>query len=63
VGDRAVQPQGDALPGQRQADTDHVIAEADIARGIHGPLDLDHVTGCGRRRPGRGWRRPLPDAV
>ena len=33
----------------------HVIAEADVAGGVHGPLDLDHVTGCRgqRRRPGR----------
>ena len=54
VGDRAVQPQGDALPGQRQPGADDVIAEADVARGVHGPLDLDHVAGCRgqRRRPG-----------
>ena len=54
VGDRAVQPQCHPLPGQRQPGAEHVISEADVARGVHGPLDLDHVTGCRgqRRRPG-----------
>jgi hypothetical protein len=31
VGDRPVQPQGDALPGERHASADHVAAEADYA--------------------------------
>ncbi len=55
VGDRAVQPRRDALPGQPQPGADHVIPEADVTRGIHGPLDLDHVAGCRgqRRRAGR----------
>jgi hypothetical protein len=44
VGDRAVQPDRDPLPGQGQPDADDVIAEADIARGVHRPLDLDHFT-------------------
>jgi hypothetical protein len=54
VGDRAVQPHCHPLPGQRQPGADDVVADADIARGIHGLLDLDHVTGRGRqrRRPG-----------
>ena len=54
VGDRPVQPQRDPLPGQRQPCADHVIPEADVARGVHGPLDLDldldHVTGGRRKR-------------
>jgi hypothetical protein len=54
VDDRAVEPQGDALPGQRQARADDVVAEADVAGSVHGPVDLGHVPGCRgqRRRPG-----------
>jgi hypothetical protein len=54
VGDRAVQPQCHPLPGRRQPGAEHVISEADVARGVHGPLDLDldHVTGC----RGQRWR-------
>src|SRR6185437_4979518 len=70
AGDRAARPQGDALPGQRQPGADDVVAGADAARGVHGPVGLDHVPGCrGQRRrvrrselprrpggPGRGHR-------
>jgi hypothetical protein len=54
VCDRPVQPQGDALPGQWQPGADHVVAQADIAGCVDGPVDLGHVPGCGgqRRRPG-----------
>ena len=50
VGDRAVEAQGDALPGQRRTDMDDLVAEADVARGVHGPVDLGHVPGCRAQR-------------
>jgi hypothetical protein len=54
MADRTLQSQRHPLPGQRQSGADHVVAEADVARGVHGPLDLGHVSGCRgqRRRPG-----------
>ena len=58
AGDRAAGPQGDALPGQRQPGADDVVAEADAARGVHGPAGLGHVPG-GQAPRARGepqWR-------
>jgi hypothetical protein len=54
VGDRSFEPKGDALPGQRQPGADDVVAEADVAGRVHGPVDLDDVPGHWRqrRRPG-----------
>jgi hypothetical protein len=56
VDNRAFQPQRHPPPGQRQPGADQVIAEADVAGGVHGPLDLGHVTGrrAGRAGTGRG---------
>jgi hypothetical protein len=49
--DRAVEPQGDALPGQRQPGAEDVVAEADVAGGVHGSVDLGH----GKHRGAAVW--------
>jgi len=44
VSERAVQAEGDALPGQGQPGADHLAADADVSRGIHRSLQLDDAT-------------------
>jgi hypothetical protein len=61
LGDGAVEPQGDALPGQRQPGADHVVAEADVAGRVHGPVDLGHVPGRGGPRSGARVQAPAGD--
>ena len=54
---RAVEPQSEPLPGQRQAGADDAVAEADVARGVYSPVDLDNVPGRGRKRRWPGGLR------
>jgi hypothetical protein len=52
---RAVHPQGDAFPGQLEADTDRRSCQSGQPGGVHHSLHLDRGAGRGREggRPGR----------
>ena len=45
-------PQRDPLPGQRRADADLLVGQADQAGGVDGAVHLDHRPGAGGQRRG-----------